>query len=141
PATAKRFGVSHRGNARQSVSGGTKYLKFLMKRYKHNMRFAAAAYNAGEGRVDRYKGIPPYRETRRYVKNVLRVYNKLKSHRKSLGNKAKAIRVSGKTTKKRSSLIKASSHLKMYKNIKLKKSVSTLSERQTFLIASRLLLQ
>ena len=82
PATAKRFGVSRRSNARQSVKGGTKYLRFLMKRYKSNMRYAAAAYNAGEGRVDRYKGIPPYRETRRYVKNVLRVYNKLSQHRK-----------------------------------------------------------
>ncbi|HFC92701.1 MAG TPA: lytic transglycosylase domain-containing protein [Leucothrix mucor] len=141
PATAKRFGVSHRDNTHQSVSGGTKYLKFLMKRYKHNMRFAAAAYNAGEGRVDRYKGVPPYRETRRYVKNVLRVYNKLKSHRKSLGKKDKVIRVSGKRAKKRISLIKASSHLKMYKNIKLKTPVRKLSERQTFLIASRLLLQ
>jgi len=141
PATAKRFGVSHRGNARQSVNGGTKYLKFLMKRYKHNMRFAAAAYNAGEGRVDRYKGVPPYRETRRYVKNVLRVYNKLRSHRKSLGKKAKAIRVSGKVSKKRISIRKASSHLQMYKNIKLKKPISKLSERQTFIIASRLLLR
>lgn len=83
PATAKRFGVRSRINARQNVRGGTKYLKFLMKRYKHNMKHAAAAYNAGEGRVDRYKGIPPYRETRRYVKNVLRVYNKLTKHRKS----------------------------------------------------------
>ncbi|MCK5814008.1 MAG: lytic transglycosylase domain-containing protein [Cocleimonas sp.] len=141
PATAKRFGVRQRSNARQNVSGGTKYLKFLMKRYKHNMRFAAAAYNAGEGRVDRYKGVPPYRETRRYVKDVLRVYNKLKSHRKSLGKKTQARRVSGKVSKKRLSIRKANAHLKMYKNIKLNKPISTLSERQTFLIASRLLLQ
>ncbi len=82
PATAKRFGVNRRSNTSQSVKGGTKYLRFLMKRYKSNMRYVAAAYNAGEGRVDRYKGIPPYRETRRYVKNVLRVYNKLSHHRK-----------------------------------------------------------
>ncbi|MCK5918568.1 MAG: lytic transglycosylase domain-containing protein [Cocleimonas sp.] len=141
PATAKRFGVRQRSNARQSVSGGTKYLKFLMKRYKYNMRLAAAAYNAGEGRVDRYKGIPPYRETRRYVKNVLRVYNKLRFHRKSLGNKAKARRTSGKISKKRTSIKRTYSHLKMYKNIKLKTSTSKLSEKQTFLLASRFLLQ
>ena len=82
PATAKRFGVRYRSNARQNVKGGTKYLRFLMRRYKSNMRYVAAAYNAGEGRVDRYKGVPPYRETRRYVRNVLTVYNKLSQYRK-----------------------------------------------------------
>ena len=89
PATAKRFGVSRRSNARQSVKGGTKYLKFLMKRYKSNMRHVAAAYNAGEGRVDRYNGVPPYRETRRYVRNVLIVYNKLSQHRKRVASHKK----------------------------------------------------
>jgi membrane-bound lytic murein transglycosylase MltF len=141
PATAKRFGVRQRNNAHQNVSGGTKYLKFLLKRYKHNMRFAAAAYNAGEGRVDRYNGVPPYRETRRYVKNVLRIYNKLRFHRKSLGKKAKAIRVSGKIPKKRTSIKKTITHSQMYKNIKPRKAASKLSEKQTFLIASRLLLK
>ena len=96
PATAKRFGVRSRINARQNVRGGTKYLKFLMKRYKHNMKHAAAAYNAGEGRVDRYKGVPPYRETRRYVKNVLRVYDKLTKHR----NKNKSEKVIAPISKK-----------------------------------------
>jgi membrane-bound lytic murein transglycosylase MltF len=140
PATAKRFGVQKRGNVRQSVRGGTRYLKFLMKRYKYNMRYAAAAYNAGEGRVDRYKGIPPYRETRRYVRNVLRVYNKLRSHRKLLRKKTKNKQVNKRSLKKRISPKKRQRHLSMYKNIKLTKPVNKLSERQTLLLASKLLL-
>lgn len=132
PATAKRFGVHHRGNAQQNVRGGTKYLKFLLKRYKHNMRHAAAAYNAGEGRVDRYKGVPPYRETRRYVKNVLRVYNKLRGHRTSLKKSGRIKSAKKKRIKQYNPIKKSDTHAKPLHKV---------SERQTFLMASRLLLQ
>ncbi|MCK5895284.1 MAG: lytic transglycosylase domain-containing protein [Cocleimonas sp.] len=141
PATAKRFGVKKRGNVHQNVRGGTKYLRFLMKRYKHNMRYVAAAYNAGEGRVDRYKGVPPYRETRRYVKNVLRVYNKLKQHRKLLRKKVSSKIINKQLTKKHFPLKKYQKHLSMYKNLKLIKPVNKLSDKQTLLLASKLLLQ
>ncbi|MCF6189720.1 MAG: lytic transglycosylase domain-containing protein [Cocleimonas sp.] len=77
PATAKRFGVSDSYNAKQNIRGGVKYLKFLKARYKGNLKKTIAAYNAGEGAVDKYKGIPPYKETRNYVKNVLKTYAKL----------------------------------------------------------------
>lgn len=77
PATASRFGVTNSFNADQNIRGGTRYLSFLLKRYKGNLYKAVASYNAGEGAVDKYKGIPPYRETQQYVRNVLHVYGKL----------------------------------------------------------------
>lgn len=77
PATAERFGVKNIYNSEQNIRGGTKYLKFLLARYKGNLKKSIAAYNAGEGAVDKYNGIPPYRETKRYVKNVLKIYRLL----------------------------------------------------------------
>lgn len=77
PATAERFGVADSFNAKQNILAGSRYLKWLLNRFNGNLKFAVAGYNAGEGRVDQYKGIPPYRETRHYVKNVLAIYAKL----------------------------------------------------------------
>ena len=74
PGTAKRFWVSNSYNPKQNIRGGTKYLKFLIKRYKGDLEKVLAAYNSGEGNVDKYKGIPPFKETQNYVKNVLRSY-------------------------------------------------------------------
>ena len=70
PATARRFGVSDSFNAAQNISGGVKYLAFLLKRFNGNLTLAAAGYNAGEGAVDKYNGVPPYSETQRYVQRV-----------------------------------------------------------------------
>jgi soluble lytic murein transglycosylase-like protein len=70
PATARRFGVSDSYNAAQNIQGGVQYLAWLLKRYGGDIRLAAAGYNAGEGAVDKYKGVPPYSETRRYVERV-----------------------------------------------------------------------
>lgn len=83
PATARRFGVTDSYNADQNIRGGVKYLRFLLDRYKGNLTKTLAAYNAGEGKVDKYKGIPPYKETKQYVKNVLRVYGRLSPKRVS----------------------------------------------------------
>ena len=70
PATARRFGVRDAFDPAQNIEGGVKYLAWLLKRYNGDLTMAAAGYNAGEGAVDRYKGVPPYRETRQYVARV-----------------------------------------------------------------------
>ena len=70
PATARRFGVTDAFNAGQNIAGGVAYLAWLLKRYNGDLTKAAAGYNAGEGAVDRYGGVPPYNETQRYVQRV-----------------------------------------------------------------------
>jgi soluble lytic murein transglycosylase-like protein len=70
PATARRFGVGDAFDAAENIRGGVQYLAWLLKRFDGNVKLAAAGYNAGEGAVDKYKGIPPYAETRRYVERV-----------------------------------------------------------------------
>ncbi len=70
PATAKRFGVRDPFDPAQNIEGGVQYLAFLMKRYNNDLTLTAAAYNAGEGAVARYKGVPPYKETKNYVVRV-----------------------------------------------------------------------
>jgi len=77
PATAERFGVKNIYNPRQNIRGGVKYLKFLQARYKGDLKKILAAYNAGEGIVDKHKGIPPYKETQKYVQRVLEIYARL----------------------------------------------------------------
>ena len=70
PATARRFGVGDAFDATQNIRGGVQYLAWLLKRFNGNLTLAAAGYNAGEGAVDKYKGVPPYGETQRYVERV-----------------------------------------------------------------------
>lgn len=70
PPTARRFGVSDAFNPRENIQGGVRYLAWLLKRFNGNLTLAAAGYNAGEGAVDKYKGVPPYKETRHYVERV-----------------------------------------------------------------------
>jgi soluble lytic murein transglycosylase-like protein len=70
PATARRFGVTDSYNAAQNIRGGAQYLSWLLKRFNGNLTLAAAGYNAGEGAVDRHGGVPPYKETQRYVQRV-----------------------------------------------------------------------
>ena len=67
PSTAARFGVLDPFDPRQNITGGVKYLKWLNGYYEGDLTKVVAAYNAGEGAVNRYKGIPPFRETRAYV--------------------------------------------------------------------------
>jgi hypothetical protein len=70
PATAERFGVSDAFTPAQNIDGGTRYLAWLLKRFDGDSRLAAAGYNAGEGSVDRYGGVPPFEETQRFVERV-----------------------------------------------------------------------
>lgn len=76
PDTARRFGVTDRSDPDQNVDGGTRYLKYLINMFNPNIDLAVAAYNAGENAVIRYNNsIPPYPETRNYVKQVLALYH------------------------------------------------------------------
>ncbi|MFC3816484.1 lytic transglycosylase domain-containing protein [Lysobacter sp. GCM10012299] len=70
PDTARRFGVANVFDIGQNIRGGVQYLAWLLKRFNGNLTLAAAGYNAGEGAVDRYRGVPPYSETQRYVERV-----------------------------------------------------------------------
>lgn len=70
PSTARRFGVTNSFNVQENVEGGVKYLKFLMELYHNDYVKVIAAYNAGEGAVAKYGGIPPYSETINYVYRV-----------------------------------------------------------------------
>jgi soluble lytic murein transglycosylase-like protein len=79
PATASRFGVSDPFDPAQNIQGGVKYLAWLMKRYSSDLTLVAAAYNAGEGAVDRNGGVPPYSETRRYVQRVGQLADRYRS--------------------------------------------------------------
>ncbi|HEX5806890.1 MAG TPA: lytic transglycosylase domain-containing protein [Macromonas sp.] len=74
PGTAERFGVRNAMDPVQNVRGGLAYLRFLLARFNGDVALTSAAYNAGEGAVDRYGGIPPFPETRDYVQRILRFY-------------------------------------------------------------------
>ncbi|HJU83798.1 MAG TPA: transglycosylase SLT domain-containing protein [Holophagaceae bacterium] len=76
PATAERFGVLDPFDARQNITGGVKYLKWLSDYYAGDLRKVVAAYNAGEGAVNKHNGVPPYRETLAYVPKVLDLYQR-----------------------------------------------------------------
>ncbi|HEV7442939.1 MAG TPA: transglycosylase SLT domain-containing protein [Steroidobacteraceae bacterium] len=76
PATAARFGVKNAFNALDNLKGGLAYLRWLLAYFKGDVALVLAAYNAGEETVERYRGIPPYRETRDYVKQITSVYKK-----------------------------------------------------------------
>lgn len=70
PETAKQYGVKDIFSPADNINGGTKYLRFLIDKYSGDISLVIAAYNAGEGAVDKYDGMPPYRETREYVERV-----------------------------------------------------------------------
>lgn len=78
PRTAEELGVADSFAAEQNINGGTAYLNGLLERYHDNVALALAAYNAGPAAVDKYHGIPPYRETRSYVARVIHEFNRRK---------------------------------------------------------------
>lgn len=70
PATAKRFGVTDSFDPVANIHGGTRYLRWLLDKFEGNADHAVAAYNAGEGNVWKYKGVPPFRETNQYIRRI-----------------------------------------------------------------------
>ncbi len=78
PDTARQYGVTDAFDPEQNINGGTKYLRYLLKRYNGDIYLALAAYNAGEGAVDRYGGVPPYPETKNYIEKIVMNVNKIR---------------------------------------------------------------
>jgi hypothetical protein len=76
PGTAKRFACDQPKDEACNVAAGTKYLAWLLKRFDGDVKLALAAYNAGEGTVDKYQGVPPYSETQNYVNKIVANYGK-----------------------------------------------------------------
>lgn len=77
PATARRFNVSNAYDPQENIMAGAKYLAWLLKRFNGNTSLALAGYNAGEGNVAKYGGVPPFRETQDYVRRVTSRYSNL----------------------------------------------------------------
>ena len=99
PATAEEYGADP-AIPEQNIDAGTRYLRFLMDRYgKHNnsLKRVIAAYNAGPGNVDRFRGVPPFRETRTYVTRVLGFLREFDDSRKLVANGRLARRVRGRS--------------------------------------------
>jgi soluble lytic murein transglycosylase-like protein len=76
PATAQRFGVKNSFNAVENLKGGLAYLRWLLAYFKGDVALVLAAYNSGEETVERYRGVPPYKETLNYVAKITSVYKK-----------------------------------------------------------------
>ena len=79
PYTADYLSIDDPDDPRDNIFGGTKYLSMMLERFKQNTQFALAAYNAGPENVDTYNGVPPFEETKTFIKRVMSYYNEFKS--------------------------------------------------------------
>jgi len=87
PRTGRWMGAKNLHDPGQNIDAGVKYIKYLQKRFDGDLKHTIAAYNGGEGNVQRYGGIPPFRETQHYVKKVMRNYEKRSSQLKKFEEK------------------------------------------------------
>jgi soluble lytic murein transglycosylase len=78
PETSKRLNVANPFDPHENISGGVKYLKYLLDRFNDDLRLSLAAYNAGETTVAQVNGVPNYRETKNYIAEVLHYYKEYK---------------------------------------------------------------
>lgn len=92
PGTASAMGVDDAFRPEQNIAGGTAYLDRLLVRYHDDATLALAAYNAGPGAVDKYHGVPPYRETRAYVARVIGEFNRRKLAARAAVNQVAGLR-------------------------------------------------
>ena len=92
PETATTLGVNDGFDPQQNVDGGTRYLRELLERYNFDLIKALAAYNAGPARVEQYGGVPPYQETRAYVRRIVKDFNRRKSVQQQSTSKQKPTR-------------------------------------------------
>lgn len=90
PRTGRWLGARNLYDPEQNIDAGVKYIKYLQEYFDGDLRKTIAAYNAGQGNVDRYNGIPPFRETQTYVKKVLRNYQKRNQQLNDFSNKVTA---------------------------------------------------
>jgi hypothetical protein len=101
PGTANQLGVNDAFDPAANVAGGSKYLRELLEQYNFDLVKALAAYNAGPKRVDQYRGVPPFRETRAYVARIVHEYNKKKTAQENQAKqKTQTAKASGKTVGK-----------------------------------------
>ncbi|MDA0791422.1 MAG: lytic transglycosylase domain-containing protein [Proteobacteria bacterium] len=80
-ATAQQYAVRDRFDPRQNINGGVQHLKHLLDRFDGDITLVLAAYNAGAGAVERYRGVPPFAETRRYIRKVLEHHSRYRALR------------------------------------------------------------
>ncbi len=100
PATARSLGVQNPHDPEQNIMGGAKYLRQLLNKFNGNVELALAAYNAGPGAVERHGGVPPFAETKNYVKKVMRNYEGMKKMVLHLGGGKLALPTSGQISSK-----------------------------------------
>jgi hypothetical protein len=98
PSTAGALGVANPFDPQANVGGGSRYLRELLERYNFDLVKALAAYNAGPQRVDQYRGVPPFRETRSYVARIVHDYNRKKIAQERAAAKAKKDGAPAKTS-------------------------------------------
>jgi soluble lytic murein transglycosylase-like protein len=90
PGTANQLGVNDAFDPQANVTGGSRYLRELLERYNFDLVKALAAYNAGPQRVEQYRGVPPFRETRAYVARIVHEYNLKKVAQEKIARREEA---------------------------------------------------
>lgn len=125
PGTASELGVNNAFDPQANVEGGTKYLRELMERYNFDIVKALAAYNAGPAKVERFGGVPPYIETKLYVRRVVLDFNKKKSAQEKASGSPKT---AGAATAKSASPVQPKPSSSPQKNAKTTASVTQSTE-------------